>query len=618
MKNFRYLPIAVCLFAFFCLSVPVFGQANEDKDSFASLAPNGSGVRWSIQAPHAESTLTIAAPDGQVFTKTFNSGSAPVFSLTDEQGAALPDGQYTYELRLAPVLSNAVKRQMRDARAKGNDAAVERELRKRNLIPSRPMVQSGTFSVINGSVVLPGAVEEPGLSAMPAPERKSLPHSAVRVSARPMKDGEILPIRTIMTAGMRMSRAALRDQVIPDDLIVQGSACVGIDCVNGEVFGFDTIRMKENNTRLQFDDTSVTAGFPTTNWQIRANSSASGGGDFLAFVDQGNSGNSETGTIVFQVDAGVPANSLRVGTFGRVGLRTATPVLDLHVVTGNTPAFRLDQNASSGFTPQVWDIAGNEVNFFIRDVTNASTLPFRISPGSPTSSVHITSGGVGINTSTPRQRFEVRATQALLPATSGTTQGGIARMSQTVGPVVMDFGIGGDLGFGWIQAADGNNLANNHGLLLNPNGGNVGINTTAPTDALSVNGNASKPGGGSWSNFSDARLKNIRGSFNRGLSAVMQMEPLRYEYKSDNALKLKSNGEHIGFSAQEIQKIIPEAVTKTGDGFLLVNNDPILWTMLNAIKEQQKEIEELKAQIEELKAQPAKTNRQRRSTSRRR
>jgi len=34
----------------------------------------------------------------------------------------------------------------------------------------------------------------------------------------------------------------------------------------------------------------------------------------------------------------------------------------------------------------------------------------------------------------------------------------------------------------------------------------------------------------------------------------------------------------------------------------MVNNDPILWTMLNAIKEQQKEIAELKGQVQKLRA----------------
>jgi hypothetical protein len=117
---------------------------------------------------------------------------------------------------------------------------------------------------------------------------------------------------------------------------------------------------------------------------------------------------------------------------------------------------------------------------------------------------------------------------------------------------------------------------------------------------LSVNGDASKVGGGSWQSFSDERLKNIKGNFNSGLNAVMQLQPLRYEYKRDNVLGLKSEGEHIGFGAQALQKVIPEAVTKNSAGYLMVNNDPILWTMLNAIKEQQKEIATLKVQIRKL------------------
>ena len=82
----------------------------------------------------------------------------------------------------------------------------------------------------------------------------------------------------------------------------------------------------------------------------------------------------------------------------------------------------------------------------------------------------------------------------------------------------------------------------------------------------------------------------------------MQLQPIRYEYLKNNALGLKSEGEHIGFGAQAVQKIIPEAVTKNSEGYLMVNGDPILWTMLNAIKEQQKEIEELKGQIKQLRA----------------
>jgi len=131
--------------------------------------------------------------------------------------------------------------------------------------------------------------------------------------------------------------------------------------------------------------------------------------------------------------------------------------------------------------------------------------------------------------------------------------------------------------------------------------GFVGIGTSAPDVLLSVNGIADKPGGGSWASFSDERLKNIHGRFTPGLNAVMRLQPLRYEYKRDNALGIKSEGEHIGFSAQQVQRVIPEAVSQNDKGYLLVNNDPILWTMLNAIKEQQAQMENQQKEIQQLR-----------------
>jgi hypothetical protein len=152
--------------------------------------------------------------------------------------------------------------------------------------------------------------------------------------------------------------------------------------------------------------------------------------------------------------------------------------------------------------------------------------------------------------------------------------------------------------FSYIQSTVFGTTANN--LILNEAGGNVGIGTTAPTQLLSVNGTAGKPGGGTWDVFSDERLKNIKGRFNTGLKALMQLQPIRYEYKPNNPLGIKSEGENIGFGAQSLQKIIPEAVTMNSAGYLMVKSDPILWTMLNAIKEQQQEIAELKGQIKKL------------------
>jgi hypothetical protein len=143
--------------------------------------------------------------------------------------------------------------------------------------------------------------------------------------------------------------------------------------------------------------------------------------------------------------------------------------------------------------------------------------------------------------------------------------------------------------------------------------GSVGIGTDSPDRTLSVNGTASKVGGGSWDTFSDERLKIIKGRFTPGLKAVMQLQPVRYAYKGDNALGIKAEGEHIGFGAQAVQQIIPEAVSRNDKGYLLVNNDPIMWTMLNAIKEQQQEIEQLKAELRQLKVNSRKHRRKGRS-----
>ena len=131
----------------------------------------------------------------------------------------------------------------------------------------------------------------------------------------------------------------------------------------------------------------------------------------------------------------------------------------------------------------------------------------------------------------------------------------------------------------------------------------MGINTFVPDNTLTVNGSADKPGGGSWGVFSDSRLKTVEATYNAGLDAILKLTPVRYRYKQQNAMGIKDDQEHIGFVAQEVEKVIPEAVSRNSRGYLLVNNDPILWTMLNAIKQQQAEIEALKRSAHEKDAQ---------------
>ena len=194
-----------------------------------------------------------------------------------------------------------------------------------------------------------------------------------------------------------------KDQVILDDLIVDGSACVGLDCVNGESFGFDTLRLKENNLRVHFNDTSTTASFPGNDWRLVANDSSNGGSNHFSIED------SDAGRNPFRVEAGAPANALVVEADGDIGVGTLNPVVDMHIVSGNTPTLRLEQDGSNGFTPQTWDVAGNEANFFIRDATNGSTLPLQIKPGAPTATIFMAaSGNVGIGTASPDDELDIQ------------------------------------------------------------------------------------------------------------------------------------------------------------------------------------------------------------------
>lgn len=208
-----------------------------------------------------------------------------------------------------------------------------------------------------------------------------------------------LAIGAVSLLGISSTQA---DIVHLDDVIIDGSACVGMDCVNGEGFGFDTIRIKENNLRIRAVDTSSTSSFPTRDWQITFNDSANGGANKFSIDDI------DGGRTPFTIEAGAPSNSLYVEDGGKVGFGTSNPVVDLHVKSGNTPTTRLEQDGSSGFTPQTWDVAGNEANFFIRDATNGSTLPFRIRPGAPSSAIDVAANGyVGVGTDSPASKLSI-------------------------------------------------------------------------------------------------------------------------------------------------------------------------------------------------------------------
>jgi len=96
--------------------------------------------------------------------------------------------------------------------------------------------------------------------------------------------------------------------------------------------------------------------------------------------------------------------------------------------------------------------------------------------------------------------------------------------------------------------------------------GNVGIGTVAPAFLLHVNGTAGKPGGGSWSVPSDARLKKNVQPLRGSLDKLMRLRGVTFEYIDPKSLG-ELEGERTGMIAQEVEQVIPDWVETGPDGF---------------------------------------------------
>jgi hypothetical protein len=566
----------------------------QDKErQLAQAEASSSAITWEARTPHAKAVLTVSTPEGDVIRREFRSGEPISFSNLHE-GQPLPDGQYIYELRFAPVISSEVRDALAKARAKGKDREVARDMRRRGLLPAEEQVQSGAFQIIGGSIVMGRENESPGRTDNGSTVirrdgfNSSLPSSAptLRAVSTYRKAYAQTGVRR---ASLYPSLAALRissvdpffDQVIPDDLIVQGSACVGLDCVNNENFGFDTIRLKENNLRIKFEDTSSAAGFPTVDWQLTANDSASGGANKFSIEDITNA------RVPFTVTAAAPTNSIFVDSTGRVGFRTSTPVLDLHMNTSNTPAVRFEQNNTGGFAAQTWDIGANEANFFVRDVTSGSRLPFRIRPGAPTSSLDISaSGNIGIGTASPTFKLDVVGNSRYSGSNAqfslvGTKVGGNDWVVQTVDAD------------GRFRLFDNTSGVERLTMLQN---GNLGLGVANPTSPIHHSNGATLSAGGMWTNASSRALKmNIRSvTAAEAFKTLQGLEPVKFEYK------VEPDKTHVGFIAEDVPELVATDDRKT------LSPMDIVAVLTKVVQEQQKTIDELKEKV--LQLEKSKTN----------
>jgi hypothetical protein len=122
--------------------------------------------------------------------------------------------------------------------------------------------------------------------------------------------------------------------------------------------------------------------------------------------------------------------------------------------------------------------------------------------------------------------------------------------------------------------------------------------TIAPTKALRFHGygagTLTTDALGNVTATSDERLKDIAGTFDRGLSAVLALKPVTYRWNQASGFDTANT--YAGFSAQNVCAAIPEAIASQPDGMLALQDRPLIAALVNAVKELAAKVSVLEAQ----------------------
>ncbi|MBK8495690.1 MAG: tail fiber domain-containing protein [Chitinophagaceae bacterium] len=130
------------------------------------------------------------------------------------------------------------------------------------------------------------------------------------------------------------------------------------------------------------------------------------------------------------------------------------------------------------------------------------------------------------------------------------------------------------------------------------NTGDVGIGIATPSEKLHVIGNILASG---TITPSDLRYKKNIQELNSPLSKLKQVRGVTYQYKTDEFPKMGfTDAVQIGFIAQEVEKVFPELVVTGKNGYKGIDYSKITPVLLEAIKDQQKQIDELNRKLEKL------------------
>jgi hypothetical protein len=133
----------------------------------------------------------------------------------------------------------------------------------------------------------------------------------------------------------------------------------------------------------------------------------------------------------------------------------------------------------------------------------------------------------------------------------------------------------------------------------------LGVNTTASATAGEV-----RATGNITAFFSDQRLKDIKGTIDKALERVSQISGVSYEPNElAKSFGYDKKQKQIGVLAQEVQKVLPEVIAPapfdsdkygrsiSGENYLTVKYAKMIPLLIEALKEQKKQIEYIKSKL---------------------